>query len=117
MQELKKKILFVCSANKDRSKTAEDYFASITDRYVFESAGTNLKICNKLGTNPLTEELLQWADQIFVMESMHKKFIETQAKQKVSHKIELLNIADVYKYYQVELIQILKQKLNRFLVL
>jgi predicted protein tyrosine phosphatase len=44
-------ILFICSANKDRSKTGEDYFAEQYPDLNFESAGTNQKTCNQLGTN------------------------------------------------------------------
>ena len=43
------KILFVCSANKQRSKTAEDYFASKYGNHEFLSAGTNLKLFRKEG--------------------------------------------------------------------
>jgi len=62
-----KKILFICSANKLSSKTAEDYFAKRHANYHFKSAGTNIKICRKESTIELTEELLIWADTIFVM--------------------------------------------------
>ena len=49
--------IFICSANKQRSKTAEDYFAEKHPEYNFKSAGTNIKICRKEGTTPLTEDL------------------------------------------------------------
>lgn len=65
------KTLFICSANKQRSKTAGDYFAAIYPDQEFQSAGTNLKICRKEGTTELTEDLLTWADKIYVMESKH----------------------------------------------
>ena len=42
-----KTILFVCSANKQRSKTAEDYFSSKYADFHFISAGTNRKICEQ----------------------------------------------------------------------
>lgn len=115
MNGIKKKILFVCSANKDRSKTAEDYFASISENYLFESAGTNLKLCNKEGTNPLEEHMLAWADLIVVMEHKHKKWIDTNTIQNTIGKLVVLNIPDVYKYYQPELIHILKQKMKAHL--
>ncbi len=38
-----KSILFVCSANKDRSKTADDYFSKHYPDLSFDSAGTNKK--------------------------------------------------------------------------
>lgn len=104
------KVLFVCSANLQRSKTGEDYFSSITDEYIFQSAGTNLKICAKEGTNPITEELVIWADTIFVMETKHASIINNHTQEKYHNKIVVLDIPDIYKYYQDELISILKER-------
>lgn len=115
MSEVKKKILFVCSANKDRSKTAEDYFSSVADAYCFESAGTNQKTCHKEGTNPLNEALVAWADLIYVMENKHKKWIEDHIKLKSRAKIIVLNIPDVYKYYEPALIAVLETKMSSYL--
>lgn len=115
------KILFVCSANKQRSRTAEDYFAQKypdLGEYIFDSAGTNHVICQKEGTNPLTEELLEWADAVFVMEKKHleiiKKNISKSAENKNIQKIKILRIADRYKYYQPELLEILEEKMENY---
>jgi len=105
-------ILFVCSANKDRSKTADDYFSEKFPQFNFESAGTNLKICHQLGTNPMTEELAEWADEIIVMEKKHKDFINRLSSQNYSKKIRVLNIPDYFKYYQKELVEILTEKVQ-----
>ncbi len=106
--------LFVCSANKQRSKTAEDYFSSIYLNLNFQSAGTNLKLCQKEGTTSITEELLIWSDVIFVMESNHSKFIKEFTTNKIGTKIVVLNIEDRYKYFQPELIEILKSKTEKY---
>ncbi|WP_206633794.1 hypothetical protein [Leeuwenhoekiella aequorea] len=50
------KFLFICSANKQRSKTAEDYFAEKHPDYNFKGSGTNTKIFRKEGTTELTED-------------------------------------------------------------
>jgi len=107
-----KNILFVCSANKQRSKTAEDYFASKYSNYHFDSVGTNQKICNKEGTNFIMEEHLIWADIVYVMEQRHKKQINEHTERKYHHKITVLNIPDRFKYYQKELIEILEEKIQ-----
>jgi|TARA_R110000737_G_scaffold151521_1_gene180788 predicted protein tyrosine phosphatase len=111
------KILFVCSANKERSKTADEYFSLKYDRddYQFDSAGTNLKTCFQEGTNPLTEELVLWADIIFAMEKKHKTFISSITKEKCDSKIKTLNIPDRFKYYQKELIELLEEKMEPYL--
>lgn len=105
-----KKVLFVCSANKDRSRTAEDYFSEKYPTLRFDSAGTNEKICFQLGTQVITEELLQWADEIYVMETKHKKIIETFSKEK--YKINVLYIPDRFAYGNNELIALLDDKLK-----
>ncbi|QBO58439.1 low molecular weight phosphatase family protein [Chryseobacterium salivictor] len=105
-----KNILFICSANKQRSKTAEDYFSEIYPELIFNSAGTNIKLCQKEGTNPLNQIDLQNADLIYVMETKHKNQIDSNTENKYSKKIKVLKIPDIYKYYQKELIEILKSK-------
>ncbi|WP_296381674.1 phosphotyrosine protein phosphatase [Winogradskyella sp.] len=99
------KILFICSANKQRSKTASDYFSEKYNHIEFDSAGTNHKICNKEGTQPLTEELMDWADLVIVMEEKHKRVIVENGGLHFRKKITVLSIPDRFKYYQKELIR------------
>tara|TARA_R110001583_G_scaffold1444_5_gene11462 strand:- start:1679 stop:2005 length:327 start_codon:yes stop_codon:yes gene_type:complete len=106
------KTLFICSANKQRSKTAEDYFAEKCPEHNFKSAGTNRKICRKEGTTELTEDLLEWADRIFVMEKKHFGQIQKHTGSTYYSKIEVLNIRDIYKYYDADLIAILEEKVS-----
>ena len=63
------KILFVCSANIDRSPTAEHIYANQTDLEV-KSAGVGC-----YAQQPVTTELLQWADVVLCMEDEHKNHI------------------------------------------
>ena len=106
------KVLFVCSANKQRSKTAEDYFASKYVVHEFMSAGTNLKICRKEGTTELTEDLLKWADQVFVMEQRHLAQIQKHTGSTYYSKINVLDIPDVFKYYDADLIELLEERVG-----
>ncbi len=55
-------MLFICSQNRLRSPTAEVLFSKNRDIEV-ASAGTNHD-----AEVPLTAELIEWADVIFVME-------------------------------------------------
>lgn len=103
-------ILFVCSANKDRSKTAEDLFSAKYPNHEFESAGTNFKLCQQYGTNELSHQLIEWADLIYAMESKHHKFIRSYSNKKL--KVEVLNVRDIYKYDAKELKDILLEKIN-----
>lgn len=99
------KYLYICSANKQRSKTAEDFFAQKYPEHKFSSAGTNIKICRKEGTTEFTEDLLKWADKVYVMEKKH-------TGSKYYSKIKVLDIPDIYKYYDSNLITILEEKVS-----
>ncbi len=57
----RERILFICTANIDRSKTAEDLYAD-DPRYSVRSAGTAA-----FAATPVTRELLVWAERVFVM--------------------------------------------------
>jgi len=105
-------ILFVCSVNKQRSKTASDYFSIKYSGFKFDSGGTNLKMCKKEGTQALTEELMEWADMVFVMEKKHQKLILDNGGLHFKDKIIILHIPDKYQYYQKELIVLLEEKVQ-----
>lgn len=92
-----------------RSPTAEAIF---TDQKGFEVLSAGLKNDAEV---PLTPELVEWADTIFVMEKnqrnkLQKKFRKSITKQRVI----CLDIPDDYEYMQAELIEILDHKLGNF---
>lgn len=109
-----KKYLFICSANKDRSRTAEDYFSTIYNQFRFDSGGTNQKICNQLGTTFVYREQLEEADKVFVMESKHKKVIESLFGNVYSKKIKILHIKDIYNYGDKQLKDVLIEKMENY---
>lgn len=57
----RERILFVCTANLDRSPTAEDLYRR-DPRYEVRSAGTA-----PFATRRVDRELMDWADRVFVM--------------------------------------------------
>jgi len=63
----------------------------------------------------LTIGILKRADLIFVMENTHKKEVENFINGKFRKELIVLNIPDIYKYYQKELINILKEKMRVYL--
>lgn len=98
-------ILFLCTSNLNRSRTAEDFFRSTCASHQYKSAGLSQKYCQKHGTTLCTTELLNWAHKIFVMEDMHVQRIAEHAGESYLNKLEVLNIDDVYQYMQPELIE------------
>ena len=61
MRGKRERILFVCTANIDRSPTAESLYAG-DPRYEVLSAGTA-----PFAVVPISPRILEWADRIFVM--------------------------------------------------
>ncbi len=100
-------ILFLCTSNLNRSRTAEDLFRTTCATHQYKSAGLSHKYCLKHGTTLCTIEMLAWADRIFVMEDMHVQRIAEHAGESYLNKLEVLNIDDVYQYMQPELIEAL----------
>ena len=109
------KVLFVCSANKDRSATAEEYVREAYSMHKYDAAGTNHKLCFKYGTQYITEELLVWADLVLAMESKHKKEILKQVGFVPGNKIKILGIRDHYEFGNSKLKEMLKEKLAAYL--
>ncbi|RNC83979.1 MAG: protein tyrosine phosphatase [Balneola sp.] len=110
IEKLKKNILFICSQNKLRSPTAEQIYSTREDLNVL-SAGLNND-----AENPVSVDLLTWADSIYVMEKAHlnrlrKKFGEYLKNQ----KLVSLDIPDIYEFMEPSLIEELAKKLRRFI--
>jgi len=103
-------ILFVCSQNKLRSPTAEQIFADHPGVET-DSAGTN-----KDAENPLSFELVRWADMIFVMEKTHRNKLQKRYRAALGDaRVICLDIPDDYEFMDEALIELLKVKVSRFL--
>lgn len=109
-------ILFVCSANKDRSKTAEIFLSVQYPQHTFSSAGTNQKICMQLGTEFIVKEMLDEADLVLVMEQKHYKFIKDNLGTAYTMKMQVLGIQDIYDFGDAQLKAILLDKTKKYLV-
>lgn len=103
------KLLFLCSSNINRSKTAETFFREQYPQHSFASAGLNEKSCRDNGTNFATEHMLKAADRIFVMEEKHREWIEKATGTRFSAKITVLHILDIYQYMDASLTALLAQ--------
>jgi len=105
-----KHVLFVCSQNRLRSPTAEQVFSSL-DTIEVASAGLNQD-----AEIPLGNELVEWADVIFVMENAHRNKLRKKFKAQLKDKqVVCLDIPDDYDYMDPELIHLLKTKVPRHL--
>ena len=103
-------ILFICSRNKWRSRTAETIFKD-NQKHNVKSAGTENEARIKV-----TEKLINWADLIFVMEKKHKERLRDKFGQLIDDKeIVTLDIKDDYKYMDSELIEVLETSVSPYL--
>ena len=110
MQNSREQLLFVCSRNQWRSPTAANLFKN-SQLYVAKSAGTSDKARIKLTAN-----LINWADQIFVMEKRHAAIIrQNYPDLMMDRSIVTLDISDDYQYMDPELIEILESRLAEYL--
>lgn len=103
-------VLFVCSKNKWRSRTAETIFKNRNGLNV-RSAGTENSAKVRLNW-----KLIEWAEIIFVMENKHKTRIHQSFRDSLDQQeIIVLDIPDDYQYMDEHLIQILKDALDFYL--
>ena len=103
-------LLFVCSQNKLRSPTAEQVFSQREGLEV-SSAGTNND-----AENPLTAELVEWADVIFVMEREHRTKLQKRFRTSLkSTRVICLDIPDDYGLMEPALVTLLETKVARHL--
>lgn len=101
-----KKLLFVCTYNEMRSATAETVFTS--EGWPAKSAGTA-----RSARKVLDEEMIRWADIVFVMEKKHREHIkELFAAATRKKRIIVLGIPDNYYYMEEQLVELLKEKVK-----
>jgi predicted protein tyrosine phosphatase len=105
---MKTKILFVCGQNVDRSPTAEEMYRDV-EGFEVRSAGVSYG-----ATIPVTRELVDWADRIFVMEEEHQRAILKIAPSSWK-KIEVLGIPDRFCRDEPELKQLINEKMRPFI--
>ena len=103
------RILFVCSENRLRSPTAAALFSEYDGVEAF-SAGTN-----KDSEQPVTGDLVEWADAILVMEKSHRNKISKKFQTLLKNKkLSVLDIPDNFEYMDPELVRLLENKVPRY---
>lgn len=104
------RLLFVCSQNRLRSPTAEAICQGIAGIEAI-SAGINND-----AEQPLTGDLIEWADIVIAMERAHSNRINAKFRSQMMGKpLFVLGIPDDYDYIQPELVELLKVRLQRWI--
>lgn len=105
-----KRLLFICSQNKLRSPTAEALFAGHPGVET-DSAGLNHD-----AEVPLSDEQLEWADVVLVMEKTHRKRLNERFSHALRGKqVVVLNIPDLYEFMDPDLVELLKARCAPYL--
>jgi predicted protein tyrosine phosphatase len=98
-------VLFICGKNQWRSPTAEQLFAD-DPRLECASAGLSHE-----AETPVSVDLVEWAELIFVMEKAHKTKLSAQFKADLKNKrVVCLNIPDNYRFMDPQLVKLLRDK-------
>ena len=96
-------LLFVCSENRLRSPTGEEVFSQYDGAKVI-GCGTNND-----AVTPISGELIEWADVIFVMEKTHRNKVAKKFKELLKNKrVICLDIPDEYERMDPVLIRLLE---------
>jgi predicted protein tyrosine phosphatase len=101
------RILFVCTGNVDRSRTAEDLYRD-DPRYEVRSAGTA-----PFAETPVSRDLLIWADRVFVMcerEDGHRTLLKMRFPDVKASPVDL-DVEDRWKRGHPDLVKRLLKKL------
>lgn len=95
-------ILFICEGNAQRSPTFELWFKEHRPQYETKSTGTAYGYPERL-----TEELLNWADIIFVMDLNQEMFIARKYPKQLK-KVILIGVSDQYNRESPELYRLIE---------
>ncbi|MCP4214828.1 MAG: phosphotyrosine protein phosphatase [bacterium] len=101
-------ILFICTVNKMRSKTAEDIYKD-DPRFTVKSAGLAEDADVRAD-----EELLLWADYIITMEKRHSKWLNLYFPHLYPRlNVFCLDIPDIFYRMAPELVALLKESVEK----
>jgi predicted protein tyrosine phosphatase len=103
-------ILFICTANRDRSRTAEIHFQNKHPKHRFRSAGINKYLSERHGGIHVKSYMLDVADRIICAEHVHSDYIVQNINKKYLDKIEVLELADTDTFMSQSLIDQLEMK-------
>jgi len=103
------KLLFVCTANRQRSPTAEALFDN-DDRYEARSCGVSA-----LEGTQCDATLIEWADTVFCMEERHRQILEERFPEIRKNEIVVLGIPDRFLQGEPRLVKLLQEGLSDWL--
>ena len=111
----RQKVLFVCDENRLRSPTAQALYSKCRE-VPCRPLDLRTPVWKPDATVPVTEDLLEWADIVFVMEKRQRNVIHKKWREQYTKKrIVCLYIPDEYDFMEPALVKILRRKLEPYL--
>ena len=105
---MKTRMLFICTANHDRSPTAEIMY----QRHL----GLEAKSTGIFKPEKKIRECLSWADVVVVMEDVHETYIREHFTQELADKpVFVLGIEDRYRFMEDELTGLIEERMEAVL--
>jgi predicted protein tyrosine phosphatase len=105
-----RRVLFVCEGNVHRSPTAERLYADTPGVWA-RSGGLS-----DLARVQITDELLGWADVVFVMERRLQRLLLLRfGPALVDKELVCLDVPDDFQFGQSELVSVLTERLVSYL--
>lgn len=103
-------LLFVCSENRLRSPTGEEVFLGFKGVDAI-GCGTNSD-----AATPVSGDLIEWADVVFVMEKTHRNKVSKKFRDLLRQtRLICLDIPDDYERMDPVLVRLLENKVLRHL--
>jgi predicted protein tyrosine phosphatase len=97
-----KNLLFVCEGNAQRSPTFEIWFKEHKPEYEVKSTGTAYGYPERL-----SEELLEWADRVFLMDLEQEMFMRRKFPEFI-FKCEIIGCSDQYPRESAQLYRLIE---------
>ena len=105
---MKTRMLFVCTANHDRSPTAEIMYQ--------RHPGLEAKSTGMFKPEKKVREYLAWADLIVVMEDIHEAYIREHFAEALADKpVFVLGIEDRYRFMEDDLTSLIEERMEAVL--
>ena len=102
-----RKLLFVCMANINRSPSFQRFFEKKYPKYQVKSAGIYYGY-----PDVLNDELLKWADKVYVMDLEQEIFIAKHYPDCLN-KVEVIGVSDQYNPDDDKLIEIIEYWISK----
>ena len=101
-------LLFVCSENRLRSPTGEEIFSRY-DGIEALGCGTNSD-----AETPISGDLIEWADVVFVMERSHRNKVSKKYRAFLKNKrLICLDVPDEFERMDPVLVRLLEDRVLR----